>query len=98
MELPKYVNLDHLLSVKYTRVVDVSNCISLSGTTFKIDTKEILHKKKIEICISKRIGLKVRYNDKWYKATPLSMSNKKSLKSVDSVEAIIQQFIFFNFT
>ena len=96
MELPKYVNLDHLLSVKYTRVVDVSNCISLSGTTFKIDTKEILHKKKIEICISKRIGLKVRYNDKWYKATPLSMSNKKSLKSVDSVEAIIQQFIFFN--
>ena len=96
MELPKYINLDYLLSVKYTRVVDVSNCISISGTTFVIDTKEILHKKKIEVCISKRIGLKVRFNDKWYKAMPLTNKQNKSLKSNDSVEAIIQQFIYFN--
>lgn len=96
IKLPKYVNLDYLLSVKYTRTVDVSNCISLSGTTFVIDTKEILHKKKIEICISKRIGIKARFNDKWYIVTPLSNSNKKSLKSNDSVEAIIQQFIYDN--
>lgn len=96
MELPKYVNLDYLLSVKYTRVVDASNSISISGTTFVIDTKEILHKKKIEICISKRIGLKARFNDKWYKITPLTNKQNKSLKSNDSVEAIIQQFIYFN--
>ena len=96
MKLPKYVNLDYLLSVKYTRTVDVSNCISISGTTFVIDTKEILHKKKIEICISKRIGLKARFNDKWYKITPVSNSNKKSIKSNDSIEAIIQQFIYYN--
>lgn len=96
MELPKYVNLDYLLSVKYTRVVDASNSISLSGITFVIDTKEILHKKKIEICISKRIGLKARFNDKWYKITPLTNKQNKSLKSNDSVEAIIQQFIYFN--
>lgn len=96
MELPKYVNLDYLLSVKYSRTVDVSNCISISGTTFVIETKEILHKKKIEICISKRIGLKARFNNKWYKIIPISNQNKKSLKSNDSVEAIIQQFIYFN--
>lgn len=96
MKLPKYVNLDYLLSVKYTRTIDVSNRISINGTTFVIDTKEILHKKKIQICISKRIGLKARFNDKWYKVTPISNSNKKSLKSNDSVEAIIQQFIFYN--
>lgn len=96
MELPKYINLDYLLSVKYTRTVDVSNCISLSGTTFVIDTKEILHKKKVEICISKRIGLKARFDNKWYKIIPLSDSNKKSLKSNDSVEAIIQKFIYLN--
>lgn len=64
--------------------------------TFVIDTKEILHKKKIEVCISKRIGLKVRYNDKWYKITPTSIQNKKSLKSNNSIEAIIQQFIYYN--
>lgn len=96
MKFPKYINLDYLLSVKYFRTVDVSNCISISGTTFIIDTKEILHKKKIEICISKRIGIKARFNDKWYKITPLSNSNKKSLKSNDSVQAIIQQFIYYN--
>lgn len=96
MDLPKYINLDYLLSVKYTRVVDVSNCISISGTTFVIDTKEILHKKKIELCISKRIGLKAYFNNKWYKIIPLTNSNNKSLKSNDSVEAIIQQFIYYN--
>lgn len=96
MELPKYVNLDYLLSVKYTRTVDISNCISINGTLFVLDTKEILHKKKIEICISKRIGLKAHYNNKWYKIIPITNSNKKSLKSNDSVEAIIQQFIFYN--
>lgn len=96
MELPKYINLDYLLSVKYTRTVDVSNCISISATTFVIDTKEILHKKKVEICISKRLGLKARFKDKWYKIIPLSDSNKKSFKSNDSVEAIIQKFIYLN--
>ena len=96
MKLPKYVNLDYLLSVKYIRIVDVSNCISINGTTFLIETKEILHKKKVEICISKRIGMKVRFNDKWYKIAPISTQNKKSLKSNDSVEAIIQEFVYFN--
>ena len=96
MELPKFINLDYLLSVKYTRVVDVSNCVSLNGFMFVIDTKEILHKKKIEVCISKRIGVKARFNDKWYKVIPISNSNKKSLKSNDSVKAIIEQFVYFN--
>ena len=96
MELPKYVNLDYLLSIKYSRTVDASNSISISGTTFVIDTKEILHKKKLEICISKRIGIKARLNDKWYKLIPITNSNKKGVKSNDSIETIIQQFIFYN--
>ena len=86
MELPKYVNLDYLLSIKYTRTVDVSNCIS--GTTFVVEPKEILHKK--DVCISKRIGLKARFNNKWYKITPITNLNKKNIKSNDSIEAIIQ--------
>ena len=67
MELPEYVNLDYLLSVKYTRTVEVINCISISGITFVIDTKEFYTKKKIEACISKRIGLRARFNNRWYK-------------------------------
>ena len=96
MKLPKYINLDYLLSVKYFRTVDVSNCISLSGVTFVIDTKEILHKKKIEICISKRIGIKARFNDKWYKVIPLEDKNKNSLKSSNSIKTIIDEFIYQN--
>lgn len=95
LKLPEYVNIDYILSVKYTRTVDVSNCIIISGTTFLIETKEILHKKKVEICISKRIGMKVRFNDKLYKIIPISMQNKKSLKSNESVEAIIENFVYF---
>ena len=95
LKLPEYVNIDYILSVKYTRTIDVSNCISISGTTFLIETKEILHKKKVEICISKRIGMKVRFNDKWYKIIPISMQNKKSFKSTESVEAIIENFVYF---
>lgn len=33
MELPPYINLDYSLLVKYTRSVDVSNCISHKGIT-----------------------------------------------------------------
>jgi len=96
MELPKHINLDYVLSVKYTRNVALGNSINMSGTTFTIDTKEILHKKKIEICISKRIGMKARFQDKWYKIMPIASNNKKDLKSNDSVEAIIQHFINLN--
>ena len=95
LKLPEYVNIDYILSVKYTRTIDVSNCISISGTTLLIETKEILNKKKVEICISKRIGMKVRFNDKWYKIIPISMQNKKSFKSNESVEAIIVNFVYF---
>lgn len=96
MKLPKHINLDYLLSVKETRTVDASNCISFSNTTFVIETKEILHRKKVEICISKRIGVKVRFNNKWYKITPISINSKKSLKSNDSIQSIIQEFIYYN--
>ena len=96
MEVPEFVNLDYVLSVKYTRTVDLGNSINLSGTTFSIDTKEILHKKKVEVCISKRIGMKVRFEDKWYKLIPIATSDKKSLKSNDSIEGIIQRFVDFN--
>ena len=40
--------------------------------------------------------MKVRFNDKWYKIIPISMQNKKSLKSNESVEAIIENFVYFN--
>ena len=51
---------------------------------------------KVEVCISKRIGMKVRFEDKWYKPIPIATSDKKSLKSNDSIEGIIQQFVDFN--
>jgi len=40
--------------------------------------------------------MKVRFKDKWYKIIPIATQNKKSLKSNDSIETIIQDFIYFN--
>ena len=96
MELPKYIDLDYVLSVKYTRIVDASNSVSIQGTTFVIDTRKVLHKKQVEICISKKIGIKVKLDNEWYKLNPLVSSNKKSLKSNDSIETIINNFIYYN--
>ena len=55
MELPKYVNLDYLLSVKYIRTVDVSNCISISGTTFLIELKKFYIRKKSKYVLVKEL-------------------------------------------
>ena len=96
MELPEYVNLDYLLSVKYTRTVDVSNCISISGTTFVIDTKRNSTQKENRSMYKQENRLKSTFNNRWYKIIPISNSNNKSLKSNDSIEAIIQQFIYYN--
>ena len=95
MPLPKNVNLDYILSVKFIRTADVSNSISINGNTFKIDTKEILHKKKLEICVNKKIGVKVFYNNKWYNVIPLT-NKKNSQNSNESVKTIIENFIYTN--
>ena len=67
------------------------NCGKQPKHTIDAKTKEILHKKKVEICISKRIGMKVRFNDKWYKITPICI--KKVMEAISA--SITFYFIFY---
>lgn len=96
VKLPKGINLDIILTAKFTRTPDAGNTISLKKQLFKIECKEILHKKHVEILISKKIGMKAYYNGKLYALTPLVDSNtSKDLKISDSTENIIEKFIFY---
>ena len=38
----------------------------------------------------------MRFDNKWYKVIPITQIDKKSLKSNESVETIIQQFVYYN--
>lgn len=94
--LPKGINLDLILTARVTRTPDVSNTISIKKQLFKIDCREILHKKKVDILISKKIGMKALYNGKLYPLIPI-IENSSSLERVDSdsTDNIIQNFIFY---
>ena len=94
--LPKGINLDLVLTAKLTRTPDVSNTISINSQKFRIECNEILHKKKIEILISKKIGVKASYNGKLYPLTPiLERQNALKINNSNSTENILQQYIFF---
>jgi len=93
--LPEYANLDILLSVKEVRTPDASNTVSINGTLFKINCNEILHKKKITICINKKIGIKALYKDKLYNVIPIFNKNNLTISSSDSIENIINNFVFY---
>ena len=45
---------------------------------------------------SKGNQLKFGIDNKWYKVIPITQIDKKSLKSNESVETIIQQFVYYN--
>ncbi|MDD4187355.1 MAG: hypothetical protein PHX04_01085 [Bacilli bacterium] len=56
-----------MLTSKLTRVIDNAGCFSIKGKQFQIIDNDILPRAKINIYISHKIGIKVEYNQKWYK-------------------------------
>lgn len=96
IRLPPHTNLDLILTAKFTRTPDVSNTISIKNQHFKIDCSELLHKKKIDILISKKIGMKAFYNNELYPIIPIVEQNKASiLSNTSSTQSIIEQYIFY---
>ena len=66
IKLPKYVNLDDLLTTKFHRTIDNAGCFSFYNKKFQIISKDILPKSKVTVLMSKKIGIKVEYNGKKY--------------------------------
>jgi len=94
--LLKSVNVDTLLTVKYTRQVDNAACFSYKSIIFQIQNIQILPNVKIELLISKRIGMKVRYKDKLYSIIPILDKNNIAIDNTDSINNIVNEFIYFN--
>ena len=95
ISLPKYVNLDYLLSVKEFRTIDASNSFSFNSKLFKIDSKENFHKKRLTICISQKIGMKAYFNGKFYNVIPIDYTTNEELDKKNSTYSIINNFVYF---
>ena len=94
--LLKSVNLDTLLTVKYKRTVDNGACFSLNNVSFKIENIKILPRTRIDVLISKKIGIKVLYKNKLYTVKPIYDKNDIPIEKIESIENIIAEFIYFN--
>lgn len=66
IKLPKYVNLDTLLCAKFMRVLDNSGSFSLFGEKFQVISNDLRPKQKVTVLMSKKLGIKVEYNEKIY--------------------------------
>ena len=66
IKLPKYVDLDRLLTTQFTRVIDNSGCFSFYNKKFQVIADNIPPKSKVTILMSKKIGIKAEFNEKTY--------------------------------
>ena len=67
VKIPDYIDLDILLSSKFTRVIDNSDCFTIKNKKFQILKNNILPGVKVEIFMSKKIGIIVKHNNTKYK-------------------------------
>ena len=65
--VPSYIDLDFLLSIKMTRVIDNSGSFTIQNKRFQILNNNIMPKSKINIYISKKIGIIAEHNNTKYK-------------------------------
>lgn len=69
--LPPYVDLDILLTNKFTRVIDNAGTFSVRNKKFQIVDNDILPNTKIDIYISHKIGIIVEHKERRYKVVCL---------------------------
>lgn len=65
--VPSYMDLDLLLSIKLTRKIDNSGSFTIKNKKFQILNNNIMPKSKINIYISKKIGIIAEHNNTKYK-------------------------------
>lgn len=67
IKVPSYVNLDLLLSSKLTRIIDNAGTFTIKNKRFQILNNNILPNVKVNIYLSKKIGIIVEHNNTQYK-------------------------------
>ena len=66
VKVPKDINLDTLLTTKFTRCIDNSGCFSFYNKKFQVIADNIPPKSKLTVLMSKKIGIKAMYKDTLY--------------------------------
>ncbi len=97
IKLPKYINLDDLLTTKFIRSVDNAGCFSFYNKKFQIISKDIPPKSKVTILMSKKIGIKAEYNGKKYDViTCEDLPTHNSYKDLNNIfkEKQVNNYIF----
>jgi hypothetical protein len=89
--LPNHLNLDNILCVKLSRVVDNSGVFSIHNKHFLVinspELPEIPKKSKVEVIISTSVGIKAEYNKRVYD-TINYIKPKKSRESKTTERAV----------
>lgn len=97
IQLPKYVDLDVLLSTQFTRVIDNSGCFSFYNKKFQVIADDIPSKSKVTILISKKLGIKVEFKGKKYNViTCEDLPTNNTSKDLNAIfkEKEVKNFIF----
>lgn len=64
--LPDYIDLDMLLTSKFTRLIDNSGVFTIKNQKFQIVNNDIMPGAKVNVYLSHKIGIVVVYNEKRY--------------------------------
>lgn len=84
VKVPSYIDLDLLLSSKLTRVIDNAGTFSIQNKKFQILNNKILPGVKVNIYMSKKIGIIVEHNNTRYKVVCAeNLPNKYSSLNLD---------------
>ena len=97
IKLPKYINLDDLLTTKFVRSIDNSGCFSFYNKKFQVISKDIPPKSKITILMSKKIGIKAEYKGKKYDViTCEDLPTHNSYKDLNNIfkEKQVNNYLF----
>lgn len=97
VKLPRYIDLDILLSAQFTRVIDNAGCFSFYNKRFQIVADNIPPKSKLNILISKKNGVKAEFEGKYYNVITCSeLPTHNSYKDLNALfkENEIDNYIF----
>ena len=105
VKIPDYIDLDILLSSKFTRVIDNAGCFTIKNKKFQILNNNILPSVKVEIFMSKKIGIIVKHNNTKYKVVCAeNVSSKYSTLNLNKfckehslkVELFVNELLTYN--
>ena len=89
IKLPKYIDLDSLLTTQFTRVIDNAGCFSFYNKKFQVIADNIPPKSKITVLMSKKIGIKIEFKGKKYDV--ITCENLPAHNSSKELNAIFKE-------